>query len=103
MDKVIDKDTLKSNLKYIVVLIVLGVCLIAADLFSSKPKTEMKELNDEDISYHELVINEIMSSNSGSYIDDTGNTYDWLEIYNGTEEDISLNDYMFIVFLLNYF
>ena len=93
MDRMIDKDTLKSNLKYIVVLILLGICLIGADIFSSKPKAEMQELNDEDVNYHELVINEIMSSNSGSYIDDLGNTYDWLEIYNGTDNDISLNDY----------
>ena len=34
-----------------------------------------------------------MSSNSGSYIDEDGNTYDWIELYNGTSEDVNLKDY----------
>lgn len=37
-------------------------------------------------------INEIMSSNS-SYYDDNGNAYDWIELYNSSDIDISLSGY----------
>lgn len=93
MKKIVDSDVLKANIKYILILLVLGTCLIVFDIYSNKSKTEKKELKDEDISYHSLVINEIMSSNSGAYIDENGNTDDWLEIYNGTSKEINLKDY----------
>jgi hypothetical protein len=37
-------------------------------------------------------INEIMSSNS-SYYDDSGNAYDWIELYNSSDIDINLSNY----------
>jgi len=37
-------------------------------------------------------INEIMSSNS-SYYDERGNAYDWIELYNSSDIDISLSNY----------
>lgn len=93
MKNIIDKDVLKGNIKYVFILLILGIFLVVFDVFSNKPKTVKKELNDKDISYNELVINEIMTSNSGSYIDEEGNTSDWIELYNGTNKDINLKDY----------
>lgn len=46
-----------------------------------------------DIKKNDLLINEVMSSNS-SYLSQNGNQYyDWIELYNNTNYDISLSDY----------
>ena len=37
-------------------------------------------------------LNEIMSSNS-AYYDESGNAYDWIELYNNSDHDISLSNY----------
>jgi len=42
---------------------------------------------------HALVINEIMSSNKGAAADPYGETYDWVELYNGTTRNIDLTNY----------
>ncbi|MEZ4358297.1 MAG: lamin tail domain-containing protein [Eubacteriales bacterium] len=38
-----------------------------------------------------VVISEVMASNSGAYVDNNGNYSDWIEIYNGTGEDVDLS------------
>lgn len=40
-----------------------------------------------------LQINEVMSSNGGVIADSEGNVYDWVELYNGTDQDINLKNY----------
>jgi hypothetical protein len=40
-----------------------------------------------------IVINEIMSSNSSYYFDEFGETPDWIELYNGSGENIDLSSY----------
>ena len=40
-----------------------------------------------------LIINEIVSNNKNSLIDKDGNSYDYIEIYNGYDYDINLSDY----------
>ncbi|MCW8849003.1 MAG: lamin tail domain-containing protein, partial [Melioribacteraceae bacterium] len=40
-----------------------------------------------------ILINEIMSSNSSFYYDEYGDTPDWIEIYNGSDETIDLSTY----------
>jgi gliding motility-associated-like protein len=48
-------------------------------------------------SYHlglgQVVINELMASNSGTIKDNAGAYSDWLEIYNGSNNEIDLNNY----------
>jgi hypothetical protein len=39
-----------------------------------------------------VIINEVMTSNKGIYPDDNGNSSDWVEFYNTTDNDISLNN-----------
>jgi len=41
----------------------------------------------------DLVINEILSSNTMSETDEAGEYEDWIEIYNNTDKDINLKDY----------
>ena len=38
-----------------------------------------------------IQLNEIVSSNQGSYYDEDGDTPDWIELYNSTSNSISLN------------
>jgi len=40
-----------------------------------------------------LVINEFMASNGGSYTNDLAGSPDWIELYNPTAEEISLEGY----------
>ena len=40
-----------------------------------------------------LVINEVVSSNKRCLIDEAAGTPDWIELYNGTDEDINLAGY----------
>ncbi len=44
-------------------------------------------------SFGQLVINELMASNSNSVPDNTGKFSDWIEIYNTSANGIDLNDY----------
>ena len=45
------------------------------------------------ISAQAIVINEIMSSNSSFYIDEFGDSPDWIELYNGSGQNIDLSSY----------
>lgn len=38
-----------------------------------------------------VVINEVMSSNKGAYLDDEGKSSDWVEIYNPSDEEVNLS------------
>jgi hypothetical protein len=40
-----------------------------------------------------LVINEVMASNTSTLVDDDGDTPDWIELYNGSDQSIDLTDY----------
>jgi len=37
-----------------------------------------------------VVINEVMPSNTGAYLDDEGKSSDWVELYNPSDEDVNL-------------
>ena len=92
--KVIDNNKLKENSKYILILGLVLIFLVGVEIAFSNNKTNNdKTLSDKEISYNELVINEIMMSNDGAYVSPDGNLYDWIEIYNGTNEDIDLFNY----------
>ncbi len=41
----------------------------------------------------DLIINEVMSDNESFAIDDMAQYFDWIEIYNPTDNDIALNEY----------
>lgn len=40
-----------------------------------------------------IVINEVMSSNKGIYVDERGNDSDWVELYNTTDHDIGMQGF----------
>ena len=88
-----EKEKLKENTILIVALIVIILLLTVFDLLISNKDNIFTSLTDGNININQLVINEIMTSNKGSFTDSLGNTYDWLELYNGSSEDINLANY----------
>ena len=49
--------------------------------------------NEEEFSDQRIYISEIMLSNQSAYPYEDGNFYDWIELYNGTDEDVNLFRY----------
>lgn len=79
--------TLKKSL----IPIIFFVCLIAilTILLSSCQSDEI----DDSVSQSDIIINEVLSSNSSSAQAFDGRYYDWVELYNPTSKTISLDGY----------
>ncbi len=90
---VFEKSKIKKNFPFILLMIVAIVILVIIEEVPSKLSDELETLGDDQINVNKLVINEIMTSNKGAYADETGSTYDWIELYNGTSKDINLSGY----------
>ena len=88
-----EKDKLKENTIFIIVLIGIILVLTIIDIFINNKDNIFTSLTDDKININQLVINEIMTSNKGAYVDFNGNAYDWIELYNGYDEDINLFNY----------
>ncbi len=83
----------KKNKLFLLLTIILIAILIMLNTMVYGVKEEETSLEDEEIDISKLVINEIMTSNKGVQIDDNGDSYDWIEIYNGGNKDIDLTNY----------
>jgi len=76
--------------------ILIGVSAIALILFSNQNfggGTEQKEYPDNSIISGKLIISEVLSSNSGVWVNSDNETTDYIELYNGTNRDIDLSGY----------
>ena len=84
----------KNNILFFIVsLSLIVVLLLLSVLFGKKEnKLDKVDLNDKDININELVINEIMTSNNGVLADENGKVYDYVELYNGSSEDVNLKN-----------
>ena len=92
-----NKELFKSN-KILIICSLLGIVLIAViNSFYREDRIldykELSALSGGSNSIHKLVINEVMSSNKGAYVDENGNLCDWLEIYNGYNYTVNLKNY----------
>ena len=89
----IDKTRLKDNIKLLAICIpVLALLFFLDNRYAAKTNLST-DFKSTDIEVDGLVINEIMSSNKGVYVDENGKLYDWIELYNGTNSDINLKNY----------
>lgn len=88
--KVLDRELLKENRKVFLQLILFLGFLIVLDYGYDKVSAFFQGRKGK---IERLVINEIMTSNQGAYTDPYGELYDWIELYNGTDNDISLLNY----------
>lgn len=66
---------------------IAGVIFLFPDLSGSADASTAPATNASGV-----VINEVMTSNKGIYPDNNGNSSDWVEFYNTTDNDISLNN-----------
>jgi len=89
----INIELLKKN----VLLIIIGIAVVILLLFFNglviNKKQKEESLQDQDIEINKLVINEILTSNKGVFVDEFGDSYDYIELYNGTNKDINLLNY----------
>ena len=83
----------KNNIVLIIGLIILVILLSGLNLLITSDNNFVTGLDNGKINVNQLVINEIMTSNKGAYVDEFGNAYDWIELYNGSDSDIDLADY----------
>jgi CotH protein. len=90
---VFDRKKIKNNFLPIVIMGAVVLLFVFLEIFSDDIETKLKNLDDKDINISKLVINEIMTSNNGAYVDINGNEYDWIELYNGSNHDIDLSNY----------
>lgn len=88
-----DRNIFKKNIIPILLMFSFFCALLLINLFLEKGGFNLGKLKDEDIHINKLVINEIMSSNKGATVDENGNAYDWIELYNGSNHDINLHNY----------
>lgn len=88
--QVFDKELLKDNRKSLIVLFLFLGLLLAVNYGKDKISAFLHISKEET---NKLIISEIMVSNKGVFADSYGNCYDWIELYNGKEEDISLENY----------
>ncbi len=68
-----------------------GICNMPTPGYENT--TEGYRLFLENLDRHEIVINEVMASNSKYFPDASGKCYDYIELYNRSDIDISLGDY----------
>ena len=90
-----DTKKFKNNILFFAISGLLIVILLLISLVSYKKGSTLdkKELTDDNVNITKLVINEIMTGNKGTIADSNGKLYDYIELYNGNENEINLKDY----------
>ena len=81
------KDTAVQILSIIIVI----VLAIGVAIYFFNTETNVKSIQDSGATG--VIINEVMSSNSGFLPDEDGDFPDWIELYNPTDEAINLEGY----------
>lgn len=91
------KETFKNNLLFFCIVIGIVLFSVIFSVFTNSNGNTMEEIEGlpDDVTQFtsKVIINEIQSSNGGAYSDINGNTYDWVELYNGTGKDKKLTGY----------
>lgn len=93
-----DFNKFKNNILFIIISIALVIGVLGFGIWfqgASRVSAILPEQNnpDDDIDVSELVISELMTSNDGAIADANGKSFDWVELYNGTNSDINLKNY----------
>ncbi len=89
-----DAKTLKDNIWFFLGgIIIIALLLFVSSFFENKSITEEEIIANGVESKSKLVINEICSNNKGIIVADDGESYDWIEIYNGKNHDVNLTNY----------
>ena len=91
----IKKEEFKKNKLFFLISFLVIILFILLSLFISKNnKLETKDLEENGKNtISKLLINEIVTSNDGVYSSEDGSVCDFIELYNGTANDINLKNY----------
>ena len=85
---------IKENIPIIVLSFGVLFILISINMgLETINNVDVSMLGNTSSNINKLVINEILTDNEGVNIDEFGNLYDWIELYNGTNKDIDLTNY----------
>lgn len=88
---------IKKNINHLAVILVIVISSLVLSLFINSvylPTLDEKPLDENgDINIGHLIISEVMTANDGAHADANGNLFDWIELYNGRDVDISLLNY----------
>jgi hypothetical protein len=76
----------------IALAMVAGLVIVIQKVASQESNTPSPSGSESDEGG--IVITEVMTNNGGIYPDDQGNPSDWVELYNTTDQAVSLNRYM---------
>ncbi len=90
-----NSDVFKQNKKFFIIAIsgLLIALLIAIFSDIEFKNLEKKALTNEESNITKLIINEVTSNNNGIIADENGNVYDFVELYNGSNNEIELLNY----------
>lgn len=83
----------KKNIPFFIISCIVIMIILILSLIENNKTLPEEDLNSGDVNVKSLVLNEIMTSNKGAYVDEKGNLYDYIEIYNGEDESINLKGY----------
>ncbi len=84
----------KTNISLLCIVFGIILILLSVNMCLEKTKPNYYDLLDDGHTIiNKLVINEVLTDNEGVNIDEDGNLYDWIELYNGTNTDIDLKNY----------
>ena len=90
----IKKRELKKNKWFIFISFTIVLVFVIISMFlNGNYKLDVADLGNSSSKINKLIINEIMSSNGGSYSNEDGYICDWIEIYNGSNDNINLKNY----------
>ena len=87
------KEFKKNIIFFIICFVVMIVLILICDTTAPSSTISKEDLGDKEISIDKLIISEVMTSNNGVIADAEGKIYDYIEIYNGNENDIPLKNY----------
>jgi hypothetical protein len=90
--KAIKKNSGTLAMIFVLVIFSLLLSLLINSIYL--PSLDEKPLDENgSINIGHLIISEVMSANDGAFADVNGDLFDWIELYNGRDVDISLLNY----------
>lgn len=92
-----DWKTFKENRKTLILIIIIVVTTMFLSLLINSLYTyylkEQPLIESGAINTSKLIISEVSADNNGMFTDDEGEAFDWVELYNGSNEAINLSGY----------
>ncbi|MGB4985709.1 MAG: CotH kinase family protein [Erysipelotrichaceae bacterium] len=93
----IEKNKLRQNSKLLIMILLVVFLIMTISIFLSQETAsrviDKENLGTEEIAIGKLVINEVNTSNNGAITDPNGIPYEYVELYNGSNQDINLLNY----------